>query len=116
MRLVTTIYSSSFLLKLLLFFKKRKFIQVIFFNLKKYAYYYCNFLASLIGHTWRLNGDLADTALQKSYEIFANIGGQTKIMKNLYCYKQYIFNVKKIIFFLLKSEKMILAVPKNGQS
>ena len=37
-----------------------------------------------------------------------------KLWKNLYFYRQYIFN-KKITFFLLKSGKMLLAVPKNGE-
>ena len=37
-----------------------------------------------------------------------------KLWTNLYFYKLYIFNVK-INFFLLKSGKMLLAVPKNGK-
>ena len=36
-----------------------------------------------------------------------------KLWKNLYFYKEYIFN-QKIHFFWLKSGKKLLAVPKNG--
>ena len=67
-----------------------------------------------IRHSLRLNADVADTLLQKSSRQFCKY-----CWPNLNYGKNYIcisntFSMLKFNFFLLKSWKMLLAVPKNG--
>ena len=50
---------------------------------------------------------------KKFMTILQMLVAKPKLWKNLYFYKEYIFNLK-INFVWLKSGKMLLAVPKNG--
>ena len=66
-------------------------------------------------HSLRLNADVAHTASQKSLRQFFKYGWPNLNYGKIYIFISNTFAMLKFNFILLKSWKMLLAVPKNGQ-
>ena len=66
-------------------------------------------------HSLRLNADVADTASQKSLRQFCKYCWPQLNYEKNYIFISYKFLMLKLNYFLLKSWKMLLAVPKIGQ-